>query len=182
MDDQSFERIFKENFTVLTNIAYSVVKDSDVAKDVVQQVFLKMWRNREGLNVQSSLKNYLHRSVINTSLNHLEKEKRLTEMSEGHTNNLAFAKNDVEQQVVRNEVEMKVKEAVSALPIRCQTVFSLSRFEGLSNKEIADHMDISIKTVENQMGKALKSLRESLKSVLNDRFISVIITIISLMN
>lgn len=176
MDETSFETLFRENFEVLNNIAYTVVKDKDVSKDIVQQVFYKLWKNRSSVDIRTSMRSYLHRAVINTSLNHLEKNKRLVKVEDDQLAKSTIATGvDAIGQLSYNELQGKLKVAVDALPPRCRLVFSLSRFEGLSNQEIADRMETSIKTVENQMGKALKSLREQLRPLLEHSMISILL-------
>ncbi len=158
MDESSFEQLFKRHYAYLCNIAYTVIKDKDEAKDVVQQVFLKVWQNKVG--IQQSAKSYLHRAVINSALNHLEKNKPKVDINENEGYlMMEVQKEDYNIDRLKDFIAAEVKK----LPPKCQTVFSLSRYEGLSNKEIATYMDISVKTVENQMGKALKTLRDVAK-------------------
>ncbi len=158
MDESSFEQIFKLHYAYLCNIAYTVIKDKDEAKDVVQHVFLKIWQNKTA--IQQSPKSYLHRAVINAAINHLEKQRHMVDI---HENEGVIAIDGHKEDVDISKLTNFVAREVQKLPPKCQAVFSLSRYEGLSNKEIADYMDISVKTVENQMGKALKTLREVAK-------------------
>ena len=173
MDEATFETIFRQNFEVLINIANTVVKDRDVAKDIVQQVFYKLWQNREDVNIKS-MKSYLHRAAINTALNHIDKHKRLV-----HVDNDQLIRNEeVEVDIGgldldEHDMNGMVASAINDLPPRCELVFTLSRFEGLDNKEIAEYMETSTKTVENQMGKALKALREKLQPLLVRHLISL---------
>lgn len=173
MDEATFETIFRQNFEVLINIANTVVKDRDVAKDIVQQVFYKLWQNREDVNIKS-MKSYLHRAAINTALNHIDKHKRLV-----HVDNDQLIRNEeVEVDIGgldldEHDMNGMVASAINDLPPRCKLVFTLSRFEGLDNKEIAEYMETSTKTVENQMGKALKALREKLQPLLVRHLISL---------
>lgn len=175
MDDKTFELLYKEYFTLLCNISNSIVKDSDVAKDVVQQVFLKLWNKKDDLKIQSSIRSYLHRAIINTSLNHLEMQKKMIsfdkDVFENSSFNLSADRDDHQKsELIKTKIELAIKK----LSPRCQTVFTLSKFHGMKNKEIAEHMDISIKTVENQMGKALKLLREDLKPILQNIIFSML--------
>lgn len=169
LDDAAFEALFKESFEVLNNVAYTIVKDGDVSKDIVQQVFYKLWKGRETLNISSSVRSYLHRAVINTALNHIEKAKRIVpaeqeQLVKAGPSTIA----DALESLKHNELEAALHKAIDELPDRCRLVFMLSRFDGLTNKEIAERMETTTKTVENQMGKALKHLRESL-SPYNDQ-------------
>lgn len=164
LDDTAFEALFKDSFEVLNNVAYTIVKDGDVSKDIVQQVFYKLWKSRETLNISSSVRSYLHRAVINTALNHIEKTRRMV-LSEEQQLVTAGPSTvaDALENLKHDELESALHKAIDELPDRCRLVFMLSRFDGLTNKEIAERMETTTKTVENQMGKALKHLRESLR-------------------
>ncbi len=163
MTESQFEYLFKTHFTYLVNVANAIVKDKDEARDMAQQVFLKLWNLKDEVTVDQNIKSYLHRSVVNTSLNSIEKSKRM--VSEDAVGEVVFSS----QQTVGNsdylsgEVEKAIQDAIKALPEKCQLVFSLSRYSDMSNKEIAEHLDISIKSVEKHISKALKELRISLK-------------------
>lgn len=173
MNEDSFEVLFRENFEVLRNIAFRVVKDTDIAKDIVQQVFYKLWKNKDQLNIKSSMRSYLHRAVINTSLNHIEKNKKMIHVEDEQLANTKSNIVDAVEQLSHDDMQGALKKAIDVLPERCRLVFVLSRFDGLSNKEIASHMDTTLKTVENQMGKALKHLREHLRPLLENKLISI---------
>lgn len=174
LDDASFETLFRDSFEVLNNVAYTVVKDNDVSKDIVQQVFFKLWKSKDQLTINSSIRSYLHRAVINTALNHIEKHKRMVPSEQEQLVNVSkSATTNVLDQLNHDELESALHQAIDELPPRCRLVFVLSRFEGLTNSEIADRMDTTTKTVENQMGKALKHLRGSLKPFLSNNLISI---------
>jgi len=166
MNEIDFEIIFKNRFSSLCNLAFTVVKNADVAKDVVQQVFMKLWHKREDLNIQGTIEAYLYRMVINTALNHIEKEKKYTRLE---TTNLKYTDlaETLENTSSVEDREHKVRKAIKDLPPQCQTVFSLSRFEDLSNKEIAGHLGISVKAVEKHITIALKTLRIKLQPLMN---------------
>jgi RNA polymerase sigma-70 factor, ECF subfamily len=166
MNEIDFEIIFKSRFSSLCNLAFTVVKNADVAKDVVQQVFMKLWHKREDLNIQGTIEAYLYRMVINTALNHIEKEKKYTRLE---TTNLKYTDlaETLENTSSVEDREHKVRKAIKDLPPQCQTVFSLSRFEDLSNKEIAGHLGISVKAVEKHITIALKTLRIKLLPLMN---------------
>ncbi|MDN5213368.1 RNA polymerase sigma-70 factor [Fulvivirgaceae bacterium BMA12] len=157
MQESAFEHLFKTHHAFLCNVAYSVVKDKDEAKDVVQQVFLKLWQSKTEIQ---SAKSYLHRAVVNAAINHLDKNKNTVKVE--LPENMASVNEDGQGVALKALADIVLAE-VRKLPPKCQTVFSLSRYEGLNNQEIADYMDISVKTVENQMGKALKILRQAVK-------------------
>jgi RNA polymerase sigma-70 factor (ECF subfamily) len=167
MDDKEFENIFREHFTPLTNLAYTVVKDADVAKDVVQQVFLKFWQIRDETTIQHSIKSYLYRAVVNTSLNHVAKDKRFTSLESQKVEPVNDAEDLLHTEQTKNTIDSKVRAAIDELSPTCREVFQLSRFSDLTNKEIAGQLNISVKAVEKHISKALKILREKLKPLLS---------------
>jgi RNA polymerase sigma-70 factor (ECF subfamily) len=157
----ALEELFRLYYTPLVRFAYQKVQSSDVAEDLVQEVFFKLWNQRDSIRITTSLKSYLYTATKNLSLNELQKTKRHAELNQVYS--------EQQEQYVPGMSEedaaiwdQRIQEAVSTLPTRCQEVFRLSRFEGLTYQEIADSLNISPKTVENQMGKALSVLREKL--------------------
>jgi RNA polymerase sigma-70 factor (ECF subfamily) len=169
VDETRFiELLFKHYYASLCRTVNRIVHDTDAAEDLVQDVFMKVWNNRQTLEINHSIKSYLYRSAINSALNYLEKNKKqvsmeevsFTEPSNNHTEDLLNAA----------EVQQRVNEATEALPPACKTIFILSRHENMSYKEIADTLQISPKTVENQMGKALKHFREYLNAYIKHLF------------
>ena len=167
MSEKDLEILFKSQFSSLCNLAFTLVKNADVAKDVVQQVFIKLWNKQQNLNIHGPIEAYLYRMVINTSLNHIEKEKKYTRW-EDHLAQVSELTIDAkENSNAIEDRENKVRNAINELPPQCQTVFSLSRFENLSNKEIAGHLGISVKAVEKHITVALKTLRVKLRPLMN---------------
>lgn len=165
MNRADFEILFRNHFTPLTNIAYSFVRDRDTACDIVQHVFIKLWDNLDKVNITSSEKSYLHRAVINTSLNYIEKNKRITLHDDftSFENKITSETYDAEKDEKNHLINKHLFEAIDELPPKCKAVFVLSRIDGMKNNDIANHLDISLKTVEKHMGKALKYLRHRLK-------------------
>lgn len=171
-----FEEIFNMHYKMLCNAANKILNDKDAAEDVVQDVFLKFWAKRESIDIIQSIKSYLYRATINTSLNYLESNKKIIRLQNTDLSNESFIINGGEN-FNQKELENKIDEAINKLPPKCKVVFVLSRYEGMKYQQIADHLGISIKTVENQMGKALKMLREQLKPFLTQEFITIAGTI-----
>ena len=161
-DESTFEQVFKTHFKSLHAYAFTILKDSDEAEEVVQQVFFKLWERSETLSIDGPVAAYLYRAVHNESLNLLKHEK----VKKNHRLHVAYnMKNETDQaskKVTSGELEKKLHAALNELPEQCRTIFQLSRFNELKYREIADQLGISIKTVENQMGKALKLLRVKL--------------------
>lgn len=132
----------------------------------MQTVFIGFWEKRENIQVDTSLKAYLYRSVRNAALNEIKRLK----VRQLHANAILAEGEPLshapDQYAIKEELEIKIQEALQALPEQCRLIFKMSRFEDLKYQEIADQLNLSIKTVENQMGKALKIMRAQLKEYL----------------
>jgi RNA polymerase sigma-70 factor (ECF subfamily) len=160
MTEHQFEIIFKEYFTYLSNIAFPIVKDRDDAYDVVQQVFIKLWDKRDSIDTEINIKSYLYRATFNTALNFIEKNKRSVSLNTADINEETT---NFSADFFSGEVEDAIEKAIFELPEKCQMVFMLSRYSDLSNKDIAEKLNISVKGVEKHISKALKELRVKLK-------------------
>jgi len=158
MDKDSFEKLFREYFPPLISFARKILVDEDDAREVVQNVFVSLWEKRKEIDLSTSLKSYLFTSVHNRSLNVIRDRKKFS--SEELPDKAGDW--DVSAQIESMELEEKINGALQALPEKCRKIFELNRFDGLKYSEIAAQLKISIKTVENQMSKALKILREKL--------------------
>jgi len=158
-DDQAFEQLFKAHYRGLHAYANTILRDDDLAEEMVQGMFLKFWEKRELLNIQSSIKAYLYRSVYNDSMNYLKHQKIKTKYQDFTLHSMDTSHEPASAKVELSQLEMKLKEALNELPEHCRTIFQMSRFEELKYREIAAQLGLSIKTVENQMGKALRILR-----------------------
>ncbi len=158
MDKDSLEKLFREYFPPLISFARKILMDEDDAREVVQKVFVNLWEKREEIDLSTSLKSYLFTSVHNRSLNVIRDRKKF---SSEEVPDMA-GDWDVSAQIESMELEEKINEALKALPEKCRQIFELNRFDGLKYSEIAAQLEISVKTVENQMSKALKMLREKL--------------------
>ncbi|RYG22248.1 MAG: RNA polymerase sigma-70 factor [Chitinophagaceae bacterium] len=166
IDDAGFEVLFKLHYKALHAYAAVILKNEDDAEEIVQQLFLKFWEKRELLAVQTSLKAYLYKCVYHDSLNYLkhQKVKGKYEDYTQHSMNTAYA-TGIDQLEV-NELQNQITLALNDLPEQCRTIFQMSRFDELKYREIADTLGLSIKTVENQMGKALRIMRLKLAEFL----------------
>ncbi len=159
---KEFERIFKEYYPQLCLYALRFVKTKDLSEEIVQNLFCQIWENRKDLNIHTSLKAYLYRSTYHNALQVLRKigsQNKYKEYIKHHFNENDFSTNKLEEK----EINKIVHQTLSSLPQRCGTIFKMSRFEGLKYQEIANKLSISIKTVEANMGKALKAFRHNLK-------------------
>lgn len=160
-DEAAFDAIFRGRYAVLVGVAERMLRDRAVAEELVQEVMLALWRRREALSPDEALGPYLVRAVRNRALNHLRHlsiERRDAVHAAGPSEAAASGAGPV----VAEELAAALERSVAALPPRCREVFTLSRGGGLSYAEIAERLGISVKTVEAQMGRALRALRADL--------------------
>ena len=157
------ERLFRLHYGPLCGFALGYLKDKDQAEDIVQELFSRLWQDREGLSIQTSVKSYLFAAVRNRCLNALAVKKRMLPLDDGME---AVPAGEEPEENELSERMARVQAAIEALPTERRKVFRLSRNEGLKYHQIAERLEISVKTVENQMGKALKSLREELADLM----------------
>jgi RNA polymerase sigma-70 factor (family 1) len=160
--ERSYARLFDSYYSLLSVFACKYVDDLEVAREIVQDLFVHLYEHRESLVITTSLKSYLYHSVRNRCLNHLKH----TKIHEKHMDALkaeADESMDPEALYQETELEYRVFQIVSGLPSRCKEIFTLSRVEGKKNSEIAARLKISIRTVETQISKAIKILRQKLE-------------------
>lgn len=160
-DHGTFELVFSKYYKPLVIYANTFMKDIPESQDIVQQVFVSFWEKRETLQIHTSLNGLLYKAVYNVCLNRIKQQK--TRMNHIQEIKLNSSSSEQSERVQEKELEKKINVAIDQLPEQCAKIFKMSRFEQLKYQEIADKLGLSIKTVENQMGKALKLMRESLK-------------------
>ncbi|RYY87331.1 MAG: RNA polymerase sigma-70 factor [Chitinophagaceae bacterium] len=165
-DAQTFEEVFKAHYGPLHAYAFGLLKDSDAADDAVQNVFHRLWDRSGSLNITGSVAAYLYRAVHNESLNQIKQRdvRKRNGLQIGYlaSRSEATAASGLQQK----ELSVRLEAALAELPQQCRTIFQMSRFEELRYREIAERLDLSVKTVENQMGKALRILRNRLADLL----------------
>jgi RNA polymerase sigma-70 factor (family 1) len=161
-----FESVFRQYYAPLCRYATPMLSDTDEAEEVVQTVFLTIWERRETLLITSSLKAYLYRAVHNRCLNRLSQQSVQAGHREQAASQLYADADSPAQSLLADELSSRLHKAIGQLPEQCRRAFELSRFDELSYKEIADRLGIAAKTVENQIGKALRILRTELSDYL----------------
>ena len=160
-DRGAFESLFREHYAALVRFGEGLLRSRELAEDVVQEVLLNLWRQRETVRVDDSVRAYLFRAVRNRAFNQIRNERVRREA----VPQLVLESREAlagDSALLETELEAAVRVAIAELPPRCREVFELSRVRGLRYSEIAEALGISIKTVETQMGRALKALRERL--------------------
>jgi len=163
-NERAFDIIFNEYYNSLSRFSFSFVKDQSKAEGIVQEVFIKLWEKRSALTNIDNLFSYLMTMVRNQSIDHLRKEK--SQMKAYKNISPEESVNTTEEHISRNEFEEKLLLTIYKLPERCRIAFEMSRFDGCTNKEIAQNMEISVKGVEALIGRSLKFLRVELKEFL----------------
>lgn len=160
-DQVAFRTLFDTYYKYLTVTAYRYLNDGEKAKDIAQDAFVELWNRRDTLEITTGLKAYLRRAVVNKCLNYIKREKRI-DFSEPallpETPTQLGAVEDLEAA----DLQKTIQTAIDTLPERCRLIFCMSRFDEKSHKEIASELNISTKTIENQITRALKTLRAAI--------------------
>lgn len=165
-DEQAFESLYRAHFTALCAFARKFVADPAEAEELVQELFLALWEKRGDLMPTVSMRSYLFAAVRNSCLNHI-KHLKVREKFQAHS--LALSPEyaiDPAVALQAAELQARITLAIDALPDRCGEIFKLSRYEGMKYQEIADQLQLSPRTVEVQIGKALRLLRTQLEPFL----------------
>jgi len=159
-DITAFEQIFREFYEPLCLFAFKIVEDKDVAEEIVQEFFYRYWENRKQMKIKISLKSYFFQSIRNNALKYLRHET----VKQKHASFVAH--NNAQQSYFpdygEKELQTIIEEVLHSLPERCSMIFRMNRFEELTYNAIAQKLSISVKTVEANMGKALKAFRNKL--------------------
>jgi RNA polymerase sigma-70 factor (family 1) len=164
-DEMVFDTVFRRYYEPLCHYATKLTNgDPDEAEDLVQQTFVKLWERRSALDIAWSMKSYLYKMVHNAALNRIRHQKTKDKYQQFNAQQLDTQ--HVQPEDTAPELQERLKKALDELPPQCRNVFELSRFEELKYREIAEHLEISIKTVETQMGKALRIMRLQLADYL----------------
>jgi len=178
-DTKIFEALFREYYYNLCRFTAALIKSSSVAEDIVQEVFVKVWENRAKLSPVGSLKTYLYRASKNRALNYLKHLEIVNNWAEVSCEKISTKSSDPENEFLKKELFSSINDAVKKLPEKCRTIFILQRKEGLTYKEISEVLNISVNTVETQMGRALKKLRKIMFPHLSSLLIIISAVIIS---
>jgi RNA polymerase sigma-70 factor (ECF subfamily) len=161
-DKGQFESLFRSSYVSLVRYARSIIKDQDAGEEIVQDLFLRLWQEREKIKIESSLNGYLFRAVHNRCLHWIGHnriiEKHAQEMAYRQTSSVETPSEIIQYK----ELQAKIARILEKLPERCGKIFCMNRFDGLKYSEIADKLSISVKTVEADMGRALREFRKAL--------------------
>lgn len=159
--EEALRQMYDEYYSYLCYSVYKVLPDRVIAEDIVQEVFFEIWKKRETIKINTSLRSYLKRAAINKTLNHIRDQKMKFD-DEDQAIMIPDTNVHAHRQMEAGELEDKINRAINDLPEKCRIIFGMSRYEELTYKEIAEKLDISVKTVENQISKALRLMRKAL--------------------
>jgi RNA polymerase sigma-70 factor, ECF subfamily len=157
--EHSLKEVYDTYHQQLFYFIYKYVRNAEVAEEITQDIFITLWQKRFELNIQTSLKSYLYAMAKNKSIDFIRKyfqEKYQTV----DLSNVSYAENSTDEQYHARELELIIAKGIETLPEKCKIIFNLSRNNQLSYKEISETLNISIKTVEAQMGIAIKRMKE----------------------
>lgn len=161
-DVKQYESLFRSSYVPLVRYARTIIRDHDAAEEIVQELFFRIWKDREKLHIESSLNGYLYRSVHNRCLHLLEHRKVVDRYAGEMVTDQTGSSEDPSEALNYKELQGRVARIIEHLPERAGRIFCMNRFEGLKYYEIAEKLSISVKTVEANMGKALKEFRKVL--------------------
>jgi len=161
-DTGQFESLFRSSYVSLVRYAKTLLRDHDTAEEIVQDLFFRLWKDKEKLQIESSLNGYLFRAVHNRCLHHIDHKRVIEKYArEAALNEQENNENPVDI-LNYSELQARIARIIERLPEKCGRIFCMNRFEGLKYSEIADKLSISVKTVEANMGRALKEFRKAL--------------------
>ena len=165
-DEVAFELLFRSYYPRLCRFTLRLIRDCSDAEQLVQDVFLNVWEMRESWSPRGTVRSYLYRAAKNQVLNYLKHRRVVGRVEELEGQHAEIARASLQEDYERKELTVAVQQAIELLPPRCKLVFALHRQEGLTYSEIADVLEISVKTVETQIGRALSVLRTVLRPYL----------------
>ena len=160
LDKKSLEILFNENYEVLCNVAFNLVGDLDMAEDIVQEVFVNLWHKKEKLVINTSVRNYLFSAVKNKAIEKIRRKKLEDKYIREEMEKVEIT---VDEQVENERMILlgKLLIAVENLPGKCKIIFKMAKMDGMTYKEIAEELDLSVKTIESQMRRAFILLKEA---------------------
>ncbi len=184
-DELAFEKIFKSNHHQIIGFCNQFINDKDKSKSLAQETFINLWINREKIETINGIKAFLYTYAKSSCLNYIRHKKVISKYEDKQ---LQLKEDQLNREVLESldfssleftEFEELIKQSINKLPEKCRQVFTMSRFEGKMNKEIAENLNISIKSVEANMTRALKTLRSDLSEYLPVILVQLIMQYIS---
>ncbi len=161
-DVGQFESLFRSSYVSLVKYAQTLIRDHDTAEEIVQDLFFRLWQDKHKINIESSLNGYLFRAVHNRCLHYIDHNKVVGRYEKEMSGQQAESPENPSEILHYKELQARIARVIESLPERCGKIFCMNRFEGLKYIEIAERLSISVKTVESNMGRALKEFRKAL--------------------
>ena len=171
-DEAAFEKIFKSDYNRMIGFCCQFIKDKDNAQSLAQEAFIKLWTNRKKIETVNGIRSFLYTSAKTDCLNYLRHQKIISNYQDKH---LEIKERELNREILESynfdqlelsELEKMINRSLSELPEKCRFVFMMSRIEGKKNSEIAQELDVSVKSVEANMTRALKILKVKLAEYL----------------
>ena len=156
-----FDKLFREFYTPLCRFSLTIVPYDSLAEEAVQNVFVHLWEKRNTIEITNNVKGFLYQSVYHESIRLRKRRLKLKEYQLEYINQLLPTFDDLDNSE-RKQLKQAINRAIASLPEKCRDIFIMRRQEGLTNKEIAEYLGVSVKTVENQITIAIKKLRKEL--------------------
>jgi RNA polymerase sigma-70 factor (family 1) len=163
LNGNTFEKLFHENYASLCRYCLQFVRQTEIAEEIVQDQFIYIWYNRHHATIHTSVQSYLYRAVRNKSIDYLRSRFARVKFEKDISENDPSPWENPFEKLETEELKQLISKAVRDLPEKCYTIFTLSRFGGMKNQEIAESLNISIKTVENQITIALRKIKAFLE-------------------
>ncbi len=166
INELTFKKLFNLHYRELCFHAVRFVRHEAFAEEIVQEVFIRLWEKREEIHISQSIKAYLYKAVRNRCINELKKAfQKIHSLDDSGTGPEFISDHEGPHEIMTTaELERVLNDSLKLLPERCYAVFALSRFSGMTNREIAEELNISVKTVENQITIALRKIRAHLEN------------------
>lgn len=160
--EKALGMIYDKYIDFLAKELYFFIKNKEEAEDIIQDLFLELWKKKKHIaNINMSLKYYLKKAAFNRAINKVKKQKYFEDLEADDVSKKLY---EEDTGLELKELDERIKSEIDRLPAKCRTIFMLSRYENMSYKEIAEQLDVSVKTVENQISKALKILRKKINT------------------
>lgn len=163
-DARAYQTIFDMYYTRLFSYVNTYTKNESDTKDIVQETFIKLWNNKQNIDAEASILAFLHKIAYNIFIDNYRKNKRKQSLLDSLSYEAITSSIENDDEEINKKKIKIVKKSIEELPPRCQEIFKLSKYEGLKYAEIAEVLNLSVKTVEVQMGKAFSYIRKQVKN------------------
>ena len=162
LDKTSFDQIYRQYWSKLYIYAFNVLKEKEICEDIIEEIFIDLWTKKDYIRI-SDLNSYLYQSVKYQIFNHFRRSKYKNQLL--LKLDLMSTQYQIDELYEKKELKAQIKRLISRLPKQRRLIFQMSRYDGFSNKEISENLNISLQTVKNQISKSLKFIRRSLKNI-----------------